>query len=356
MGRLDVIPLTDMAKEMEFLFGNTDKAYYHLQTQASASEIAPSIVETNDQGQSGADAGDAMNSHLQIVAAGIKDDAGELRQDFRVGENATIWVNAFDPSGISETMEATISIYSDAGSGSLIFGPLPMQVERTDDADPPLWRTFTERVPVDEEFTPGNYSVLLNVSIAARLGAIAYAPMAVRSGVDIYPNNTGSGTPGTNKTYSHTIKNTGNGADIFDISVSSSIGFNISIYQDTNGNGVLDSGDSKMGTDSGGDGTWNWVNSSWDTNANGDPDTGTVLKSGTFKIIVEVQIPASYSGTGTDVTNVTVINKNTKATDWATDSTGIPEFTDILLPFTFMCAAVIFLYLRRRKGKACSTT
>ena len=120
---------------------------------------------------------------------------------------------------------------------------------------------------------------------------------------------------------------------------------------DLNGNGVLDSGDSKMGTDTDGDGSWDWVNTSHDFNVNGQPDTGKLFKGQTFKIIVEIEVPASFTGTATDYTNITVTNKNKKASDTATDTTVIPEFELLLVPLVAMIVVFTIFSLKRRRQK-----
>jgi hypothetical protein len=110
----------------------------------------------------------------------------------------------------------------------------------------------------------------------------------------------------------------------------------------------LDAGDQKMGIDNGGNRAWDWVNATWDSNLNGKPDTGVMKKGATFKVLVAIEIPKNVAAPATDVTNITVTNKNNKATDWALDTTIIPEFEYLLVPL--LAIIIAFVYMKRKKA------
>jgi hypothetical protein len=76
-----------------------------------------------------------------------------------------------------------------------------------------------------------------------------------------------------------------------------------------------------------------------------------LLPSQSFDIIVEVEVPASFTGTATDYTNITVTNKNKKASDTATDTTVIPEFELLFIPLVVMIAVFVIFSVKRRRQK-----
>ena len=167
----------------------------------------------------------------------------------------------------------------------------------------------------------------------------------VPGGVDIYPDNYGTGSWGANVSYSHTVENMGSNGDSFELSVLSTSGWNVSVYADLNGDGV---GDSWMATDTGGDGSWDLVSALWDSDSDSNPDTGSMNSQDTFDIVVEIEIPAG-SGNWLDTTFVNVTSNNfSAASDSAIDVTEIPEFSDIAVPVFAML--LMFIIIRNKKG------
>ena len=75
---------------------------------------------------------------------------------------------------------------------------------------------------------------------------------------------------------------------------------------------------------------------------------GKAVPNGLFLQIAK-EIPASFNQTVTDYVNVSVVNKNGKATDSATNTVAIPEFYHYLLALAGMTVIVTFFYYRRRK-------
>jgi hypothetical protein len=106
-----------------------------------------------------------------------------------------------------------------------------------------------------------------------------------------------------------------------------------------------------MGIDYGGDGSWDWVNTTnYDRDLDGIPDTGMMKTGQTFDILVVVEIPPG-APSGTEYVNVTVTNKNGKASDSASNTCVIPEFYHYVLAMLGMSIIVMFFYYRRRKVK-----
>lgn len=137
--------------------------------------------------------------------------------------------------------------------------------------------------------------------------------------LSIYPDNQGSAQSGNIKEYEHTIENTGTFDSIVDFKAISSLGLSCSFYDSFN---VL------IGTDSNGDGDFadanDYLNSSYDTNSNGFPDTGTISPNGTFQIIVKITIPENVSNT-VDETTIYASIEGEDASDSALDKTYIGD-------------------------------
>lgn len=126
--------------------------------------------------------------------------------------------------------------------------------------------------------------------------------------VDISPNNSATASPGDVVSYPHTITNNGNGSDTIDLSFVSSQGWTVQVFADTNGNGVVDVGESLL----------------TDTDSDSTPDTGSLAANGTFKIVVRVTVPGGAADATVDMTTLTATSSfNTSVSDTATDTTTV---------------------------------
>jgi hypothetical protein len=195
----------------------------------------------------------------------------------------------------------------------------------------------------------GTYSINVTGIEADNVTYYLSQSFTVPSNVNITPNHIGGGLPGTNVSYNHTVTNTGFGRDLYEFSVSSILGWNVTIYYDSNGDGTLDGGDVWMGTDTGGDGTWNSVNPSYDRNNDGSPDTGLLLRGQTFRIIVEIEIP-NGTGTVTEVTTTTVDSIYSTASDSATIVVVVPEFETVIIPVVILMIIIILIRNKRKRN------
>jgi hypothetical protein len=143
-------------------------------------------------------------------------------------------------------------------------------------------------------------------------------------GVDFTPDRTGfSLSPGT-VDYCHTVLNTGNFHDTYNLKGVSTLGASVSLYVDTGGctAGAL------MAVDANGDGSFTGpgdsVTPAWDTNGDGQPDTGSVNAGATFKVLIRVGFPAGLDGaSGQMVATATSITRPALVFDTVTDRTSV---------------------------------
>ncbi len=137
--------------------------------------------------------------------------------------------------------------------------------------------------------------------------------------VSVKPDNEGSTQSGSIKEYNHTMENTGTFDAIADFKVNSTLGLSVSLY---------DSFDTLIATDSNGDGDFDdlddYLNSSFDTNSNNFPDTGTIGPGEEFGIILRITIPSSLNNT-VDETTIYGWIEGEDADDSAIDRTYIGD-------------------------------
>lgn len=137
--------------------------------------------------------------------------------------------------------------------------------------------------------------------------------------LNIHPDNQGSAQSNSIKEYTHTIENTGTFDSVIDFKVYSTLGLSISIY---NSSLIL------IGTDSNGDGDFSdlgdYLNTSFDSNSNGFPDTGNLFPDGTFEIIIKISIPSNIENS-IDETTILGWIEGEDASDSAIDKTYIGD-------------------------------
>lgn len=119
------------------------------------------------------------------------------------------------------------------------------------------------------------------------------------AGVTLNPDRSVSTTPGVTAVMAHTLTNTGNRADLFQMTWSVTGSFtptSVTLYRDTDGNGLLGAGDLPL----------------VDTDGDGNPDTGPVAPlGGALPILLAVATPASASSGDT----ATLVLRATSAYD-----------------------------------------
>ncbi len=221
-----------------------------------------------------------------------------------------------------------------------------MVLEGTDPSSPSAWKLFNYTHSLPNDAPVGTYNVTVKGIESNDVNHTNLVTFYVPTGVSVKPNNTGAALPGTSINYTHYINSTGNGADIFEITVNSQNGFNVTLY---------DSGDQMMAYDSDGDGTWEWVNLSYDTNGDGTPDTGILLPGESYQVRLKVDIPIGFLGSDENTTITATSAAIPTIFDSAWDYTLIPEFSDLILPIVVMLLLFFVVkrhrdYKRKKKG------
>jgi len=254
--------------------------------------------------------------------------------------------NVSDPFGSYDIAGANVTVYYP--NCTELVSDTAMILEQTDPSSPSGWKLFNYSVALSVNAPVGTY--MINVTGIEADGVLyeLSQTFSVPSNVLIDPDQIRGGAPGTNVTFNHTVTNTGGGRDLYEFTVSSTLGWNVTLYYDLNGDGALDGGDAWMGTDTSGDGSWDSVNSSYDSNSDGSPDTGLLLKGQSFNVIVQIEIPSS-TGTVTEVTTTTVASIYSIASDSATATCIVPEYSSLILPPFVVVVCVLITKLSRNK-------
>ena len=171
----------------------------------------------------------------------------------------------------------------------------------------PAGTNITNQATVDYEDANGNSFTELSNVVTTTVSQVAAVQTA--------PDNTGNATPSDTMYYAHTVTNLGNGSDLFDMTVSSTQGWSVTLYEDVNGNGVYDSGTDVALAD---------------TDADLVPDTGALAADDSLQILVGVVVPNGAADGAVDVTTVTATSDfDGTVTDDATDTTTVqaPQVT-----------------------------
>ncbi len=250
-----------------------------------------------------------------IEVLDVKTYDGEVETDeFSAGEEVSVEAMIGDPIGSYDIAGANVSI-SDP-NGTVLLDGQPMELDEVDPSDPSYWANFTHSFDLPEDALTGSYDIKIEAIESNGVTSFGYGTFDVVSGVDVYPDHNDTAQAGSNVTYEHTIQNTGSGVDVFHMLVTSSQGFNVSLYSE---HGEL------IAMDIGGDGDWDHVNPDWDTTDDGIPDTGWMNGGESIDVSLEIEIPADV-GNVTDETTLYVGSYYSSAFDEAVDITTIPEF------------------------------
>ncbi len=250
-----------------------------------------------------------------IEVLDVKTYDGEMETDeFSAGDEVGVEAMIGDPIGSYDIAGANVSI-SDP-NGTVLLDDQPMDLGEVDRSEPSYWANFTRAFELPEDALSGSYEIKVKAIESNGVTSFGYGTFDVVSGVDVYPDHNDTAQAGGNVTYEHTIQNTGSGTDIFHMHVTSSQGFNVSLYSE---HGEL------IGQDVSGDGDWDYVNPDWDTTGDGIPDTGWVGSDESINISLGIEIPADV-GNVTDETTLQTGSYYSDASDEAVDITTIPEF------------------------------
>ncbi len=123
--------------------------------------------------------------------------------------------------------------------------------------------------------------------------------------------------------------------------------------EDSDGDGIDDVWEEYWGTsreDRDGDGVWDYVNPAYDYDSDGNPDTGKLNKGSTFRVVLEVQVPADFNKSNR-ITLTATADKDANVTDSAYDDVMIPEFSDVVIPVAGMLIMFTAFGRNRKKRK-----
>lgn len=171
---------------------------------------------------------------------------------FFEGDSMKVTANVTDPIGSYDISYATIKIL--APNGTTLLSPTVMAINRTDTANPSLWRTYDYSSIVAAGLPAGSYNIIVTgyesngvthtrnvtVSLAKRDPAIS-----------MRYNGTKPAVPGSIVSFKHTVTNLNDQlGDVVDLNVQQTIGWNTRLYAadgltlltDTDGDGIIDTG------------------------------------------------------------------------------------------------------------------
>ena len=101
--------------------------------------------------------------------------------------------------------------------------------------------------------------------------------------------------PGTSATHAYRVRNLGNAPSSYDLHATSSLGFELRLHADVDGDGLVSAADHVLAVDDDGDGSWEVTPAP--QAANQVANTGSLggsqgITSGVFDVILEVLVPA----------------------------------------------------------------
>ena len=266
---------------------------------------------------------------------------GEQTDTFSAGDTVTVRADVSDPYGTQNIMEATLDIYNP--DGELIGENIDMYpLDSLSSSEGTL--TYEGEYDLDEEANVGEYQAEVTATDYEEAVSEDDGLFQIPADVEVDPDREGEGEAGTEVLYDHTITNLGRGNDRFELSVSSSQGFNLTLY-DGDGNVIA--------IDYGGDGNWDYVDSEWDSTGSGNPDTGKLKMGESIDVTLGVEIPGNAESGVEDVSTLTATStRDSSVSDTVTDVTTISEFSDIFIPVlsTIGLFVGMFIYRRKKEG------
>jgi uncharacterized repeat protein (TIGR01451 family) len=165
----------------------------------------------------------------------------------------------------------------------------------------PAGTDITNQATVDFEDINGNPLQVLSNVVTTTVSAVA--------SVDIDPAaDSANADPGDLVCYAHVLTNNGNEDDTIEVVTTSSEGWTVTVYEDVNGDGAYDAGDTVL------------VN----TNGANGVDSGVMAADATMDIVVCVSVPAGAANGTVDTTDIDIASAlDPTQTDSATDTTTI---------------------------------
>jgi len=282
-----------------------------------------------------------MNTDTYVHVESIKTySEGEESDEFSAGDTVTVDATITDPLGSYDIEGANISLlYPD---GSEMIPEEPMDHIETDPEEPSYWKKFSTEFTIPDDATVGIYEIIVTGIESNGVTSNGYQIFFVPANVTISPDHNSTADPGTTVSYEHEVVNHGGGYEFFEINIDSSMGLNVTLYGPD---------DTVMGEYHGSDDTWTYVNPDWDTDGDGNPDTGWLGPGDSIDIRVEIEIPLEADGEETTVITARS-NIFSHQRDQAIDITVIPEFQYFLVT-VIVIMVVNMIYIRLSKpGKS----
>jgi len=267
----------------------------------------------------------------------LKNDTQE--EEFWAGDTVQVNARITDPFGIQNIDSTTMTIYDP--DGEVLVSDLPMSPIEGGIFSGSDGHWYEGEYELSEEALVGEYTAEVSANDVQALEDDENNIFQVPADVEVDPDHEGEGYAGTEVLYDHTITNMGRGNDRFELSVSSSLGYNITLY-DEHGNMIA--------RDIGGNGNWDEVDPAWDTTGSGSPDTGKLKMGESIGITLGVEIPENAETGVEDVTVLTATSsRDSSVSDYATDITSIPEFSEAILPVITVIGVFFGFFAYRRK-------
>jgi len=260
------------------------------------------------------------------------------------GQNVTIRANVTDPLGTFDIAGVNITIISP--NGTVLVSGQDMTMINEDSGALKFWQLYEYTYALSVDAEGGTYTVNITGLEGNGVFAFAVSSFKLPINVSVEPDHVVWGGPSMMIDFPHWINNTGRAADNFEITVSTEQAWNVTLYADTNGDGI---GDVVMATDTNGDGTWDYVNPAYDYDSDGNPDTGKLIKGASFRVVLRVWVPSDFNHSNR-ITITATSDKDPTVSDSASDDVMIPEFSDVVVPIVSLFVAFgVFRKKRKRK-------
>ena len=221
----------------------------------------------------------------------------EENSEFSAGDIVNVRARISDPLGVYNLASA-LAYINDPDGNELVTLPLSLMENGLTSSNEGYW--FEGDYQLSEEAPVGEYSLSVTGTDDQGVEDEGNSLFQVPAGVEVDPDNEGDAQAGTIVEYQHTVTNLGRGNDRFELSVSSSLGYNVTLLDD-DGNVITETSLLKMGE--------------------------------SFTVTVRIEIPGNAESGLEDITTLTATSwRDPSVYDSATDVTSIPEFTNMMLP------------------------
>jgi len=273
-------------------------------------------------------------SYIKIRYLKLYNSSGYETNNFSAGEQVIIKTRITSPFGTADIGRAYLNI-TNSKDNSVVYAKSMSAVSSGGG-----YVIYQYIYTLPEDALSGYWNVRVDVHDDPLIRTNATTQFFIPWNVSVSPNHnitTNVSSQDRVLYFNHTITNTGLGANIFEIKASSSNGFDIKLY--INGNLAAE--------DYNGDGVWDYVNSNYDSDGDGNPDTGLLLPGESENVTLKVTIPAGFNGTeNVSITAYSFLSQAVRSTAYDKINT-VPELHDIII----IVALPLAIFLIKRKGR-----